>query len=121
MRLEWIVNASGGVMLTVLVSQSGAIQRQPADRPGDNWPMYRGSYSGIGYSPLTQINRQNAARLTQAWTYSLQGDAPAATEKAGPGGVNSQATPIVVDGVMYLPAAGRVVAIEPETGSDLAI
>jgi len=119
MRLAWIVNTSGGVMLTVLASQSGAIQRQPADRPGDDWPMYRGSYAGIGYSRLTQINRQNAAKLTQAWTYRLQGDAPAAAEKAGPGGVNSQATPIVVDGVMYLPAAGRVVAIEPDTGREI--
>ena len=33
--------------------------------------------------------------------------------------MNSQATPIVVDGVMYLPAAGRVVAIEPETGREI--
>jgi len=119
MRSTWIVSASGGVMLAILVSQSSAIQRQPADRPGDDWPMYRGSYTGIGYSPLTQINRQNVPRLTQAWTYRLQGDAPAAAEKAGPGGVNSQATPIVVDGVMYLPAAGRVVAIEPETGREI--
>jgi len=81
--------------------------------------MYRGGYTGIGYSPLTQINRQNVARLTQAWTYRLQGDAPATAEKVGPAGVNSQATPIVVDGVMYLPAAGRVVAIEPETGREI--
>ena len=31
--------------------------------------------------------------------------------------MNSQATPIVVDGVMYLPAANRVVALDPETGT----
>ena len=33
MRSTWIVNASGGVMLAVLVGQSGALQRQPADGP----------------------------------------------------------------------------------------
>ena len=72
MRSTWIVNASGGVMLAVLVGQSSAIPQQPADRPGTDWPMYRGNYAGTGYSPLTQINRQNVARLTQAWTYRLQ-------------------------------------------------
>ena len=118
MRSTWIVNASGGVMLAFLVGQSRAIPQQPSDRPGADWPMYRGNYAGTGYSPLTQINRQNVSRLTQAWTYRLQGDAPAAAEK-GPGPVNSQATPIVVDGVMYLPAANRVVAIEPETGKEI--
>lgn len=119
MRSTWIVNASGGVMLAVLVGQSSALQRQPADGPGNDWPMYRGSYAGTGYSPLTQINRQNVAKLTQAWTYRLQGDTPAAAEKSGPAALSSQATPIVVDGVMYLPAANRVVAIEPETGREI--
>ena len=37
--------------------------------------MYRGNHAGTGYSPLTQINRQNVAKLAQAWTYRLQGDA----------------------------------------------
>jgi quinoprotein glucose dehydrogenase len=119
MRSGWIVNASGGVMLAVLVGQSSATQQQPADRAGTDWPMYRGSYAGTGYSTLTQINRQNVSKLTQVWTYPLQGDAPATAERGGPAPVNSQATPIVVDGIMYLPAANRVVAIEPETGKEI--
>jgi glucose dehydrogenase len=119
MRSTWIVNASGGVMLAVLAGQSSALQRQLSDGPGNDWPMYRGSYAGTGYSPLTQINRQNVAKLAQAWTYRLQGDAPAAAEKPGAVALSSQATPIVVDGVMYLPAANRVVAIEPETGREI--
>src|SRR5688572_26328255 len=119
MRSTWIVKASGGVMLAVLVNQSSALQRLPVDGPGNDWPMYRGSYAGTGYSPLTQINRQNVAKLSRTWTYRLQGDAPPAPEKSGPAGLNSQATPIVVDGVMYLPAANRVVAIEPETGKEI--
>ena len=40
-------------------------------------------------------------------------------EAARTGGVNSQATPIVVNGVMYLPAANRVVALDPETGKSI--
>src|SRR5262249_15125104 len=38
---------------------------------------------------------------------------------AGAPGVNSEATPIVVAGVMYLPAAGRVVALDPDTGAEI--
>src|SRR5262249_47478215 len=51
----------------------------------------------------------------------LQSDAPnpAASGRGGAGGPNSEATPIVVNGVMYLPAANRVVALEPETGKGI--
>ena len=43
----------------------------------------------------------------------------AATGRGAPRASGSEATPIVVNGVMYLPAAGRVVALEPETGKEL--
>ena len=52
----------------------------------------------------------------------LQSDASAAAEKGpgrGRGGANSEATPIVVNGVMYLPAASSVVALEPESGKKI--
>src|SRR6266496_2418693 len=35
------------------------------------------------------------------------------------GAVNSQATPIVVNGVMYLPAANRVVALDAGSGKEV--
>ena len=85
--------------------------------------MYHRDFAGTGYSPLAQITTRNVASLTPAWTYRLQSDAPpAAAAKGkgkGPGGANSEATPIVVNGVMYLPAAGRVVALDPETGKEI--
>jgi quinoprotein glucose dehydrogenase len=84
--------------------------------------MYRHDLAGTGYSPLTQVNARNVAALTQAWTYRLQGDASAAAARGGRGGagaVNSEVTPIVVNRVMYLPAANRVVALEPETGKEI--
>jgi quinoprotein glucose dehydrogenase len=49
----------------------------------------------------------------------LQGDAGAGPGPGAAGGPNSQATPIVVNGVMYLPAANRVVALVPETGKEI--
>src|ERR1700735_1339925 len=57
------------------------------------------------YSPLDQINRQTAARLGFAWELKT--------------GTNRgmEATPIVVDGVMYTSGvAGRVYALDAATG-----
>jgi len=86
-----------------------------------DWPVYTHDLAGSRYSPLKQINARNVAKLAAAWSYKLQGDAAAAAPagRGGGGGVNSEATPIVVNGVMYLPAANRVVALEPETGQEL--
>ena len=84
--------------------------------------MYRHDFAGTGYSPLTQITTANVANLTRVWIYRLQSDAPPAAApggRGGPAGPNSEATPIVVGGVMYLPAANRVVALEPETGREI--
>ena len=57
-----------------------------------------------------------SAKLTQAWSYGLKSDA---TGRGAPRASGSEATPIVVDGVMYLPAAGRIVALQPETGKEI--
>ena len=86
-----------------------------------DWPMYRHDLAGTGYSPLAQITTSNVGTLSRLWTYSLHSEAPAAgTAPGGPAGnPNSQATPIVVNNVMYLPAADRVVALEPATGREV--
>jgi quinoprotein glucose dehydrogenase len=122
--LTMTTTVSGGALLALLLLARSASTQQPAtQKPGADWPMYRHDLAGTGYSPLTQVNASNVARLAQAWTYRLQGEAPAvaagAGGRGGAGGVNSQATPIVVSGVMYLPAANRVVALEPETGREI--
>jgi glucose dehydrogenase len=103
--LSSIVTVSGAVVLSGLLAQSGGAQ-QATRIAGDEWPMYRHDQAGTGYSPLAQINATNVAKLSQVWTYPLQS-------------TNSQATPIVVSGVMYLPTVNRVVALEPETGKEI--
>jgi quinoprotein glucose dehydrogenase len=108
------------VALSVVLVQSGASQQAPAGTE-TGWPMYRHDVAGTGYTALTQINTKNVSGLTQVWTFRLQGDAPVPPTGRGgaAGGVNSQATPIVVNGVMYLPASNRVVALDPETGKEI--
>jgi quinoprotein glucose dehydrogenase len=123
MRYLWLITLAGGTMVAGLAAQTGGARSAaagPVAPAATDWPMYRHDQAGTGYSPLTQIDARNVATLTQAWSYGLQPAAPApATGRGGAGAVNSQATPIVVNGVMYLPAADRVVALDAETGQPL--
>jgi alcohol dehydrogenase (cytochrome c) len=77
---------------------------QSASEPG-NWLTYSGSYKGWRYSPLSQINRQNAASLKLAWVYQM-----VTTHKI-------ETTPLVVDGVMYVSEPpSNVTALDAATG-----
>jgi glucose dehydrogenase len=103
----------GGLLASLPLASVWA-QAPDAISSGAEWPHYRGNLSGTGYSPLTQINASNVDSLTEAWTYSLL-----STASENPRQPNSQVTPIVVDGIMYLPAADRVIALDPVTGQEL--
>jgi len=93
-----------------------------------DWRSYSRDASGMRFSPLTQITPANVAKLRPAWTYHMRPSAGAAdnrppsdsSEDAPFGGGRfsvSEATPIVVDNVMYLPTPyGRVVALDASSG-----
>lgn len=68
-----------------------------------DWPSYGNDPGAMRYAPLRQINRSNVERLQLAWTFRT-------------GQPGSEATPIVVNGVMYLTAPDGAYAIVPETG-----
>ena len=83
------------------VPVTDAMLQDPA--PAD-WLNWRRTLDGWGYSPLHQINRDNVHQLQLAWAWQT-------TE-----GI-SQPTPLVHDGVMYLPNAQNVVqAVAAVTG-----
>ena len=74
-----------------------------------NWPMYRRTYDGWGYSPLDRITRANVASLVPVWTFSTGSDR------------DHQSPPIVNDGHMFVTApldSGglQVLALEAATG-----
>ena len=127
--------ALGVVTAVVLTGQSRA-----PEVSGD-WPMYSHSLSGQRYSPLTEITPANVERLAPAWTLAPHAARwwpprrrtaagrtsrrrrprvahrrhAANPEEAGTGS-NPQVTPIVIDGVMYLPARGnQVLALDADT------
>lgn len=73
------------------------------------WTRSLGDNGSRRFSALTQIDRSNVGQLVPAWTYRSQ-------DGAG----NVQATPIVVDGVLIAPTAGRfVVGLDAATGEEL--
>jgi glucose dehydrogenase len=86
--------------------------------------MYGHDYASTRYSPLKQINTQNVQNLQPAWTYHMKKDGPlsrsAGAVGRGGGRHSSQATPIVVNGVLYMPTPySTVIALEPETGKEI--
>jgi glucose dehydrogenase len=87
---------------------------QASAQNGTDWPMYGHDLASTRFSPLSQINADNVARLDVAWSYPMR---PGGTGPAG--GAFAQVTPIVVNDVMYLPAGNRVLALEPETGKEI--
>ena len=113
MRFLKRMTSCGGAALAA--GLCGGAAAQPPEAAGGDWPTYRGGLAGAGHSPLTAVAPDNVSALARAWTYDLRRAAPDPSGR----GPNSQATPIVVDGVMYLPAADRVVALRPETGEEI--
>src|SRR5262245_24140732 len=109
-RYIWTLAAAG--MLSALIVHRSAGQ-QGATRSADaDWPMMNRDLAATRYSPLTQISPANVGQLAKAWSYRLQPETGNLTGSE----VFQEVTPIVVNGVMYLPAGNRVVALEPETG-----
>jgi len=90
-----------------------ALQAPPT--PAD-WPAYGRDPQGTRYSPATVITRANVARLEPAWMYRT-GETGAAFKTDKP--TSFEATPLVVDGVMYVGTPlGRVIALDPATGRE---
>ncbi|HEU4707944.1 MAG TPA: PQQ-binding-like beta-propeller repeat protein [Methylophilaceae bacterium] len=105
-----------GYAVLLLLILSGCVSQPVSDNTTNNirhasnaeWPSFGRDYSNQRYSPLSQINTANVGKLAPAWHYHS--------------GVSAtfQATPIVVDGVMYVSLPyNHVVALDAKTGKQL--
>lgn len=88
-----------------------------------DWPSYGGDNGSSKYTPLDQITAENVDDLVLAWSWdsvdneTVVANIAGANSSAVPGPY--KATPIVVDGVMYIPTSfGRVVALDPQSGEE---
>src|SRR5881409_1471841 len=81
-----------------------------------DWSANGRDAQGTRYSPASQITRENVQRLEVAWTYRTgETDPRFKTEKP----TAFEATPLVVDGTMYLDTPlGRVIALDPASGRE---
>ncbi|KPL66772.1 alcohol dehydrogenase [Erythrobacter sp. SG61-1L] len=77
-----------------------------AEDDPDNWLSYGRTYAEQRYSPLEDVNDGNVGKLSLAWSVPLD------TNRG------QEATPIVVDGIMYVSTAwSKVMAVDASTGS----
>ena len=88
-----------------------------------DWPSYGGDNGSQKYSTLDQVNASNVADLVTAWSWESPDNATVADNiaqqnyRAVPAGF--KATPIVIEGVMYVPSSfGRVVALDAASGEE---
>ncbi len=82
------------------------VTQQRLENPeAGNWLLYRRTYDGHGFSPLRQINADNARDLTPVWTFST-------------GMVEGhEAPPMVNNGVMFVVTPqDQVLALDAATG-----
>src|SRR6202051_2355295 len=98
--------------LSLLISIAGSLSAQVsfdrilnADKEPQNWLTYSGTMMSQRHSLLTQVTPQNVKNLELKWVFQAR-----SLEKF-------EATPLVVDGIMYtVQAPNDVVALDPVTG-----
>jgi quinoprotein glucose dehydrogenase len=81
----------------------------PTDENRENWLRSQGDNEDSRYSSLARINCENVNRLQVAWTY-----------RSRDGAANIQCTPVIANGVMYVPTAGNyIAAVNAANGSEI--
>src|SRR5262245_10122526 len=77
------------------------------EHSADSWPTYHGDYSGQRHSKLTQITPANVGHLALAWAFQT--------------GHSTQikATPILVNGMIYVSTPDHLWAIDARIGRQI--
>ncbi len=110
-----VLSFSAALLILGLAVAGTAQQR--AATPAQEWRTYNHDLAGTRFSPLTEIHTGNVAKLKKAWSYDFP------PPPGGRGGnallTGSEAVPIVVAGVMYLPVGNSIVAFEADSGKTI--
>jgi alcohol dehydrogenase (cytochrome c) len=143
MRLKTLLWTLPVLLLPVALSGQGR-GVAPADllKPlADAWPTYSGDYTGKRYSSLKQIDQTTVKRLSLAWVSKMTagpGNPGGWGGRRGGGGggssvisggegppdfpfvpANIKATPLMVDGTLYVTSPDNVWAIDARDGREL--
>jgi len=89
-------------------TQSASVEQKQWPKTGTDWSTHGNGYAEARFSELTQINNENVEQLGLTWYFDL------------PEASGQEATPLVIDGVMYTTAAwSYVYALNAVTGEKL--
>jgi len=84
-----------------------AARIEAADSDAGNWMTHGRTYDEQRFSPLKQVDTRNVRDLKLAWHYDIPTDAR-----------GQEATPLVIDGVMYVTSAwSKVFALDARSGA----
>ena len=112
-RIRRVLALAAFVLLAACTSQPEAgnvteARLLAAEDNGDDWLSHGRTYAEQRYSPLTDVNDRNVGDLKLAWAVEFD------TTRG------QEATPVVVDGIMYLTTAwSKVMAVDAATGEVL--
>ena len=97
-------------VVALAVWSTAQVRGQIPSKTGE-WPTYGSTLASTRYSPLDQINAANFNKLEVAWRFKTDGQGPRPE-------YNLEATPLMVNGVMYSTVGTRrsAVALDPATG-----
>jgi quinohemoprotein ethanol dehydrogenase len=116
-RRAWLASCTASLLAAnpaaaATASHAGAVDEArlgAADSEPQNWFTGGRDEDGSYYSPLASIDAKNVKDLGFAWTYDL-----------GAPQRGQEATPIVIDGIMYTSGTwGYVYALDAATGKEL--
>jgi alcohol dehydrogenase (cytochrome c) len=90
----------GPISVSIDVPPSSLLVQPTAE----NWPSYNGDYSGRRYTSLAQITPKNVDQLRAQWVFHSSNSS------------NLEATPVVVNGLMFMTAANDAFALDARSG-----
>jgi quinoprotein glucose dehydrogenase len=106
------------ICILFLVGASASITAQQGTKKGE-WRFYGGDNGSTKYSPLDQINRDNASRLKIAWTWDSP-DLLLQKENRALGSFAYETTPLMVNGTLYTSTSlSQAAAINAQTGATI--
>jgi quinoprotein glucose dehydrogenase len=86
----------------------GGVPAPAAAQGSTDWTSQNLDSDNSRFAPLDEIDTANVSQLTERWRYEV-----------GPTDNISQATPLVVDGVMYLHSRSTLFALDAATGEEV--
>jgi len=105
--IQWTSALAAALVCSALLTAQTLDPAALLKPPTDSWPTYHGDYSGQRHSRLTQITPDNVDKMTLAWSFQT-----GQTQQI-------KASPILVDGVIYITTPDNIWALDARSAKQL--